>query len=246
MSWADQAIKKLLNGEYATIYPRGNSMKGLIESGQEVRLKPTNPNELKIGDIVLVKVKGCVYLHKIKATHKNRYLIGNNTGGLNGWANVNAIYGVKMTKIIDKFDDKYYFLSNFYPANTKYDGVIYKTSEHAFQAAKTNDSKLRNKIKNAQNPGQAKKLGKQVPLRNDWEEIKYDIMLEIVRDKFTRNKTLGLSLTDTKDAELIEGNTWGDIIWGVCDGRGTNWLGKILMKVRNELLEKNNSHSDPR
>ena len=84
-------------------------------------------------------------------------------------------------------------------------------------------------------PDQAKRLGRTVQLRGDWESVKEQIMYEICLAKFTQNKDLGRMLVDTGDAELIEGNTWNDKCWGVCDGEGENKLGKILMRVREEV-----------
>jgi ribA/ribD-fused uncharacterized protein len=80
-----------------------------------------------------------------------------------------------------------------------------------------------------------KKMGRKIKLRSDWEEVKYEVMKHIVRDKFTRNNNLKCQLIDTGNAQLIEGNTWNDTDWGVCNGVGKNWLGKILMEIREEI-----------
>ncbi len=97
MGWADRAIEQLRLGQRTTIIPHGNSMKGLVESGERVDLSPITSasEELKVNDIVLVRVKGNVYLHLIKAIQADRFLIGNNRGGINGWVGTNAIYGRK-------------------------------------------------------------------------------------------------------------------------------------------------------
>lgn len=87
------------------------------------------------------------------------------------------------------------------------------------------------------NPSQAKKLGRSVSLRPDWEDIKIDIMYNICKAKFTQNETLKTKLLKTGDATLIEGNTWGDKIWGQVNGVGENNLGKILMRIREELKD---------
>lgn len=87
------------------------------------------------------------------------------------------------------------------------------------------------------NPSEAKRLGRRVKLRDDWEEVKELVMYEICYHKFNQNPDIKRMLLNTGDAELIEGNTWGDCIWGVCNGVGNNLLGKILMRVRNELKE---------
>ncbi|HEX2620579.1 MAG TPA: S24/S26 family peptidase [Phototrophicaceae bacterium] len=96
MNWATHAIEKLQRGETAQIRPRGHSMQGKVNDGDLVTVEPCDPAALEVGDIVLVKVKGNIYLHLIKAkAHANgRFLIGNNRGGTNGWVGVNCIYGV--------------------------------------------------------------------------------------------------------------------------------------------------------
>ena len=98
MSWAEYAIKGLRENKVIQIRPRGNSMKGKVESGNLVTISPCNHEGLKVDDIVLVRVKGNDYLHLIKAIDGQRFLIGNNRGGINGWVGPNAIYG-KATKI---------------------------------------------------------------------------------------------------------------------------------------------------
>lgn len=100
MNWASQAIEKLANGEDATVKPRGHSMKGKVNDKDLVYLTPP-PDALSIGDIVLVKVNKRIYLHLIKSVNQNRYLIGNNKGGTNGWVGRNCIYGIA-TKINEK------------------------------------------------------------------------------------------------------------------------------------------------
>ena len=72
-------------------------------------------------------------------------------------------------------------------------------------------------------------------MRDDWSFHKLGIMREIVRKKFL-HKNLADRLLDTWDAELIEGNNWGDQYWGVCRGQGQNHLGRILMDIRESLM----------
>lgn len=74
-------------------------------------------------------------------------------------------------------------------------------------------------------------MGNEVPLRSDWEKVKVDIMRKIVKSKFT-DIELMKKLKATGDAELVEGNTWKDFFWGICNDRGQNWLGRILMEIR--------------
>jgi hypothetical protein len=94
MSWANHYIEKLKNGETVQFRPRGNSMKGKVESGQLVTVEPKGDKELQKGDIVLCKVNGSHYLHLIKAIQGERYQIGNNIGRINGWITQNSIYGI--------------------------------------------------------------------------------------------------------------------------------------------------------
>lgn len=138
--------------------------------------------------------------------------------------------------VIDSFKGKYFFLSNFFEAPVIYDGITYLNNEAAFQAQKTLNKEQRLDFAML-NPSQAKKKGRSVSLRPDWEEIKINIMYEICKAKFTQNENLKRSLLNTGNAELIEGNNWGDKIWGQVNGIGENNLGKILMKIREELKD---------
>jgi len=139
-------------------------------------------------------------------------------------------------KVIDEFRGEYYFLSNFYPAPIDIRGMgMVQTAEHAFQGFKTLDEEQMRKIFQASTPAQAKQMGKVVKLRENWQEIKDEIMYSMVKMKFVTHADLRKKLLATGDAVLIEGNTWGDKYWGVCEGEGKNVLGTILMAVREEL-----------
>lgn len=94
MHWATYAIEALQRGETTQIRPRGHSMKGKVNDGALVTLSPCQTASLKVGDIVLVRVHGNVYLHLIKAIDGERFQIGNNRGGINGWVRANSIYGI--------------------------------------------------------------------------------------------------------------------------------------------------------
>lgn len=139
-------------------------------------------------------------------------------------------------KQITSFSGINSFLSNFYTSKVEFEGMEFWTVEHAFQAAKTTDMSARRAIQEASTPGKAKRLGRKVALRPDWEDIKIDVMKELVTKKF-EDDDLAFMLIRTGDAELIEGNHWGDTFWGVCDGVGQNNLGKILMEVRENVKE---------
>jgi ribA/ribD-fused uncharacterized protein len=143
-----------------------------------------------------------------------------------------------MASSIASFKGKYRFLSNFYDAPTWYEGVLYPTSEHAFQAAKTLDPEERERIRKLETPGKAKRAGRALKLRDDWEDVKLRVMYEVCLAKFLR-EPLRSKLLDTGDAELIEGNYWHDTFWGACVcedcPEGRNELGKTLMVVRKDL-----------
>jgi predicted NAD-dependent protein-ADP-ribosyltransferase YbiA (DUF1768 family) len=80
-------------------------------------------------------------------------------------------------------------------------------------------------------PALAKKLGGLLPVRPGWEQNKIDVMRDILRIKFAK-PDMWRKLAATGDEELIEGNYWNDIFWGVCKGQGQNNLGKLLMEIR--------------
>lgn len=137
--------------------------------------------------------------------------------------------------MISSFQGNYRFLSNFWLADVVFEGETYRSNEHAYVAAKTLDPAVRDQVRLVFFPGHVKKLGRQIQLRADWEQIKLQVMEDLVRYKFTHHPNLANELHRTGDQMLIEGNTWGDTFWGMCRGRGENHLGKILMKVREEL-----------
>jgi ribA/ribD-fused uncharacterized protein len=142
--------------------------------------------------------------------------------------------------MINKFDEKYAFLSNFYPCEISYEGIVYPSVEHAFQAAKTLDMTQRFEIANLKSPGAAKRVGRQLNLREDWEDVKMQVMEDCLREKF-KNPTLLIKLLGTEGHFLIEGTTWHDKCWGICTceecgGNGANNLGRLLMKIREEYL----------
>ncbi len=137
--------------------------------------------------------------------------------------------------MIDKFQGEYRFLSNFYPSPIMMFGEEYPTVEHAFQAVKTCVTSQREEIRNALTPGDAKRLGRTVSMRPNWEDTKLEAMKMLAYSKFVTHPLLAEKLRATGTAELIEGNTWGDKFWGVCDGEGENHLGRILMAIREHV-----------
>ncbi len=146
--------------------------------------------------------------------------------------------------MIDRFNNENEFLSNFYPHPVYYEGITYRTVEHAYQAAKSFSVSVRKWIASAPRPGTAKMLGKKIKvIRPDWKKVKDNIMLKLLRKKFN-NPHLRDLLLATGDEKLIEGNYWHDNYWGNCTCSkckriiGKNMLGKLLMKIRKELRDE--------
>ena len=133
---------------------------------------------------------------------------------------------------ISDFRGKHYYLSNFYVRDITCFGLTFKNNEAAFHAMKCPE---RASEFCDLDPSAAKKLGRQIQLRSDWEQVKEDVMYEVCRAKFMQNPDLKARLLSTGTVQLVEGNNWNDKEWGVCNGEGKNKLGKILMRIREEL-----------
>lgn len=132
--------------------------------------------------------------------------------------------------MIGPFRSEHRFLSNFYPEAAR--GGL--TNEHFFQAEKSLDPEERAFVMRASSAGEAKKRGRMITLREDWDAVKDSVMLSGLRNKFYLDDILWRALILTGDEELVEVNTWGDRYWGV-DGTGENRLGTLLMEVRSEI-----------
>jgi ribA/ribD-fused uncharacterized protein len=145
---------------------------------------------------------------------------------------------------IDRFNGRYWFLSNFSASPVKIlaeeggEVIVCPTVEHAFQALKTLDPDERVKVASARTPGEAKKIGRRVSLRENWDETRDEAMRLLLRQKFAAGTELADLLLATGGVELVEGNSWGDRYWGVCGGKGENRLGILLMERRAELYEE--------
>ncbi|WP_188197272.1 NADAR family protein [Nonomuraea sp. SYSU D8015] len=162
-----------------------------------------------------------------------------------------------MAEVIDRFAGPYEALSNFaripvtLHSHLEQRQITYPTAEHAFNAAKTLDPAERADIMAAATPGEAKRLGRRVTLRPGWDtSIRYTAMRTILTVKFAPDTPAGRVLLGTGNALLIEGNTWHDQHWGDCRcGRnscqepGANWLGRMLMDRRAELVATLHHHS---
>lgn len=142
-----------------------------------------------------------------------------------------------MTQIIDNFTGKYAFLSNFYESPFEWEERQWATAEHAFNAAKALNEKEFIHVWQAPTAREAKRRGRQVTLRPDWDKRwRYVEMFSILQAKFS-DTLLTAQLAGTGDAILVEGNTWHDNVWGVCrcakcSRTGRNMLGIFLMLVR--------------
>ena len=134
---------------------------------------------------------------------------------------------------ISTFDGEYRWLSNFWPAILSIWGLEFSSVEAAYQAAKCAKTEDRLQF-TTMNAAQAKKAGRRIQLRADWNSVKLAVMEELLRLKFVPHSELWARLMHTKPMELIEGNYWRDTFWGVCNGVGSNHLGRLLMKIRDE------------
>lgn len=146
------------------------------------------------------------------------------------------------------FQDEYRFLSNFWEAAVTVTGIPYKNTEAAYQAAKTTDMNIRAQFSDL-NAHDAKRMGKKIELRPDWDIIKIEVMELVLRAKFMTHPGLAARLIATGDRHLYEFNTWGDTTWGIvrrATGQlyGQNLLGKLLMNIREDLI--NGAHDGNR
>jgi ribA/ribD-fused uncharacterized protein len=139
------------------------------------------------------------------------------------------------TNAITEFRGAYTRLSNYAICSVWFDGHIYNSVEHAYQAAKSLDEDERRAIRHLPTANQAKKAGRRVTIRPDWEAVKVEIMRGLLREKFAQEPDRTV-LLGTGRRELVEGNWWGDRFWGQSPlGNGENWLGRLLMEIREEL-----------
>lgn len=137
--------------------------------------------------------------------------------------------------MIDRFIGEYRWLSNFWPVRIHFERLDYPSVEHAYQAAKFPTD--RREPFTYGTAGEAKRLGRRPGKRPDWDAVKVAFMAKFLEQKFYPGTNLAHRLLETADHQLVEGNTWGDIFWGVCDGRGENQLGILLMRIRNDLAQ---------
>lgn len=133
-----------------------------------------------------------------------------------------------------KFRNEYWFLSNMFPCELQVNGLTFTCAESCFQSFKTTDPEERKRFQNL-NGFDAKKLGRKIKLRPDWNDIRIDVMKAVIKVKFKQHPELTKKLISIKEP-IVEDNTWNDTFWGVCNGKGANNLGKILESVRDSLM----------
>lgn len=142
--------------------------------------------------------------------------------------------------------------SNFADISVRWQGIVYPTSEHAFQAGKTLDKEMREYIASQPTPGNAKHAGrllKPPKFRADWEQVKVEVMRDVIRNKFNPNCLWTKNLLKTAGMWIVEFNTWRDRVWGATQNAegiwvGQNNLGKCLMDVRKEVLSASGVSDD--
>lgn len=137
---------------------------------------------------------------------------------------------------IKSFQGPTRWLSNFHSIEVTFDGDVYPSTEAAYQAAKI-ALRANRKPFQSMTAKEAKEAGGRLTPRKEWQLMNLAIMKNLNVQKF-QDPVLKAKLLATGNEEIIEGNTWGDTFWGVCNGVGENRLGKILMEIRDEIRAK--------
>lgn len=142
-----------------------------------------------------------------------------------------------MTKAnhIKSFDAKYRWLSNFFLTETKVCGIIFPSSENAYQALKVKDLSTREYIATL-SPSEAKRFSKTIKVRKNWDTLRVKAMWKVTVAKYSQNQELTKNLLQLSGFLIEEGNSWNDTFWGICDGKGKNMLGQIIMAYRDYRL----------
>lgn len=141
------------------------------------------------------------------------------------------------------YKGEYGFLSNFYLCPIQLFNLVFRSSEHVYQAFKAPNEKWFVKIGTNYSPFVAKKKANKVMTRNDWKEVRFKVMLFALQQKFGQHEDLRKRLLETGDEVLIEDSPT-DKFWGGRDS-GLNCLGKALMEIRNEFITGKFSKIDP-
>lgn len=141
--------------------------------------------------------------------------------------------------MIKEFQNEHRWLSNFYPCEIEYEGIVYPTVEHFYVSMKTLDPNIRKYISTIESPGKAKRYGNKIDVRENWDDLKIQVMEYVINKKFNKPHFKEL-LLNTGDDIIVEGNRWHDNFYGSCQcdkcgNNGKNILGKLIMKTRKSL-----------
>ena len=142
--------------------------------------------------------------------------------------------------MIKQFQEKYRWLSNFFPCRITLNGVTFQSVEHAYQSEKSSDLDWKKKCQEILSPGKIKRDAKKLEInRKEWDKKKLKIMEICIDQKFSK-EPFRTKLLETGEEEIQEGNNWNDEFWGVNlkTGKGSNHLGKLIMKKRDRLNNK--------
>ena len=142
--------------------------------------------------------------------------------------------------MITEFQNEYRWLSNFAPVKIKLDGLGFPSVEHAYMSAKSDDVEWKKFCSNSNNTaGDVKRKSRSILLKDDWNEIKIEVMANCIKQKFN-TEPYRTKLLETGTQHIQEGNRWNDKFWGVClkTNKGENHLGRLIMDVRSALAKK--------
>jgi hypothetical protein len=145
--------------------------------------------------------------------------------------------------MIKEFQKEYRWLSNFWPCRIEFEGRTFKSVEHAYQGAKSNEPSWKDYCSRTESPKEVKKESRKITLRTDWLKVRVSIMKQLLVQKFVYNVNYRRMLLETSGEYIQEGNTWGDRFWGVDitvhPTVGKNILGKLIMEVRETIKHGN-------
>lgn len=140
-----------------------------------------------------------------------------------------------LTDVVDGFIGRWEALSNYYPWKFRVNGLDYASSEHYFQSRKVESVDAARQIRNAETPDEAKHLANTFPRRPDWPDIRVGVMRKALAAKFVVGSYPSKVLIRSGNAVLLESNNWNDEEWGICEGKGANILGVLLVERRGVL-----------
>lgn len=142
---------------------------------------------------------------------------------------------MELIKQISEFSGEYRWLSNFAECRIILGNTTYSSVEHAYQSMKSDDPEWRKFCADPSNSaGTIKRKSRDVTIIPRWDDLKELVMYICLFQKYLQEPYL-TALVETGDSLIIEGNTWGDTFWGVCDGKGQNRLGELIMKIRDKV-----------